>query len=131
MKRRAPHRGGSQMRAFIIKEWKQIFRDPLTLLILVAMPITEMLLFGFAMNMDVTDIRTVIIDHSADETGEQLAEALEGHATFLYRGMLADRRVAEEMMKAGALDLAHLVPATGSPSLHTRQPTTKPVMAVV
>lgn len=49
------------MRAFIIKEWKQIFRDPLTLLILVAMPITEMLLFGFAMNMDVTDIRLSLI----------------------------------------------------------------------
>ena len=119
------------MRAFIIKEWKQIFRDPLTLLILVAMPITEMLLFGFAMNMDVTDIRTIIIDHSADETGEQLAEALEGNATFLYRGMLADSREAEEMMKAGEIDLAIVVPEHFERDLFTGLPTTMQVIADV
>ena len=109
------------MRAFIIKEWKQIFRDPLTLLILIAMPITEMLLFGFAMNMDVTDIRTVIIDHSTDETGEQLAEALEGNATFLYR----------EMMKAGEIDLAIVVPEDFERDLLTGLPTSLQVIADV
>lgn len=119
------------MRAFIIKEWKQIFRDPLTLLILVAMPITEMLLFGFAMNMDVTDIRTVIIDHSTDETGEQLAEALEGNATFLYRGMLADSREAEQMMKAGEIDLAIVVPEHFERDLLTGLPTSLQVIADV
>lgn len=131
MKRRAPHRGGSQMRAFIIKEWKQIFRDPLTLLILVAMPITEMLLFGFAMNMDVTDIRTVIIDQSADQTGKQLAEALEGNTTFLYRGMLSDSGEAERMMKAGEIDLAIVVPEHFERDLITGLPTSLQVIADV
>ena len=131
MKRRAPHRGGSQMRAFIIKEWKQIFRDPLTLLILVAMPITEMLLFGFAMNMDVTDIRTVIIDHSTDETGKQLADALEGNTTFLYRGMLSDSGEAERMMKAGEIDLAIVVPEHFERDLITGLPTSLQVITDV
>lgn len=131
MKRRAPHRGGSQMRAFIIKEWKQIFRDPLTLLILVAMPITEMLLFGFAMNMDVTDIRTVIIDQSADQTGNQLAEALEGNTTFLYRGMLSDSGEAERMMKAGEIDLAIVVPEHFERDLITGLPTSLQVITDV
>ena len=131
MKRRAPHRGGSQMRAFIIKEWKQIFRDPLTLLILVAMPITEMLLFGFAMNMDVTDIRTVIIDQSADETGKQLADALEGNTTFVYRGMLSDSGEAERMMKAGEIDLAIVVPEHFERDLITGLPTSLQVITDV
>lgn len=131
MKRRVPYRGGSQMRAFIIKEWKQIFRDPLTLLILVAMPITEMLLFGFAMNMDVTDIRTVIIDQSADETGKQLADALEGNSTFLYRGMLSDSGEAEEMMKAGEIDLAIVVPEHFERDLITGLPTSLQVIVDV
>ena len=131
MKRRAPHRGGSQMRAFIIKEWKQIFRDPLTLLILVAMPITEMLLFGFAMNMDVTDIRTVIIDQSADETGKQLADALEGNSTFLYQGMLSDSGETERMMKAGEIDLAIVVPEHFERDLITGLPTSLQVIADV
>ncbi len=119
------------MRAFIIKEWKQIFRDPLTLLILVAMPITEMLLFGFAMNMDVTDIRTVIIDQSADQTGNQLADALEGNTTFLYRGMLSDSGEAERMMKAGEIDLAIVVPEHFERDLITGLPTSLQVIADV
>lgn len=119
------------MRAFIIKEWKQIFRDPLTLLILVAMPITEMLLFGFAMNMDVTDIRTVIIDQSADQTGKQLADALEGNTTFVYRGMLSDSGEAERMMKAGEIDLAIVVPEHFERDLITGQPTSLQVIADV
>lgn len=110
MGRRRPPFGRSQLSAFVVKEWKQIFRDPLTLLILLAMPITEMLLFGFAMNMDVTDVRTVVVDHSTDRTGETIADALEGNPTFIMSGLLHETNRAEQLMEEGEIDLAIIVP---------------------
>ncbi len=48
--------GAKQFRAFVSKEFIHIFRDPYTLLILLLMPVVELLLFGFALNMEVTRI---------------------------------------------------------------------------
>jgi ABC-2 type transport system permease protein len=57
----------SQFNAFVQKEFYHIFRDKRTLLIILGMPIVQMLLFGFAMNMEVTHIRTAVFDPSPDK----------------------------------------------------------------
>ncbi len=44
-------------KAFITKEFKQIYRDKRTLLVLFGMPIIQMLLFGFAIRNEVEDAR--------------------------------------------------------------------------
>lgn len=55
-----------QFAVFIRKEFIHILRDPYTLAILLLLPIVEMLLFGFALNMEATNIRTIIVDHAQD-----------------------------------------------------------------
>lgn len=123
--------GHSQFSAFVVKEWKQIFRDPLTLLILIAMPITEMLLFGFAMNMDVSDVRTVIVDQSTDRMGERLAEAVRGNGTFTYEGMVQDTHAAEMMMQSGKIDLAIVIPSGFEDQMARSIPTAIQIIADV
>lgn len=123
--------GRTQFSAFVVKEWKQIFRDPLTLLILIAMPITEMLLFGFAMNMDVSDVRTVIVDQSSDRVGERLAEAVRGSGTFLYEGTLYDTAVAEARLRASEIDLAIVIPSDFEDQMARGIPTSIQIIADV
>lgn len=123
--------GHTQFAAFVVKEWKQIFRDPLTLLILLAMPITEMLLFGFAMNMDVSDVRTVIVDLSADRAGERLAQAVRGNPTFTYEGTLYDTAEAEARLRASEVDLAIVLPADFEEQMARGIPTSIQIIADV
>ena len=47
--------------AFVIKEGRHILRDKRTMLILFAMPIVLMLLFGFAISTDVKNVRLVVV----------------------------------------------------------------------
>lgn len=52
---------------FIIKETRHILRDSRTVLILFGMPVTMILLFGFAISTDVKNVRTVVVTSSSDD----------------------------------------------------------------
>ena len=58
-----------QFLAFVKKEFYHIFRDRRTMLILLGMPIVQMLIFGFAINMEVQNIRIAIYEPQADKIG--------------------------------------------------------------
>ena len=59
-------------KAFIAKEFKQIYRDRRTLLVLFGMPVIQMLLFGFAIRNEVENARVMVLDTSRDEVTRQL-----------------------------------------------------------
>lgn len=47
--------------SFVKKEALHIVRDPRTMLIVLLMPVVQVLLFGFAMNTEVTDIEVAVV----------------------------------------------------------------------
>ena len=53
------------------KEFRQALRDPRMRMVLVMPPIIQLLVFGFAVNLDVDDVRTAWVDH--DRTAESRA----------------------------------------------------------
>ena len=53
-----------QLAVFIRKEFKQVFRDPRTLLIMFGLPIVQIILFGFALTSEVKNIDIMISDNS-------------------------------------------------------------------
>ncbi|HBF96322.1 MAG TPA: multidrug ABC transporter permease, partial [Porphyromonadaceae bacterium] len=55
-----------QFLSFVHKEFYHILRDGRTMLILLGMPVVQILLFGFAINMEVQHIRTVVFDPAQD-----------------------------------------------------------------
>lgn len=64
------------MRAMVIKEFRQLFRDKRTLGLLVGLPIILLVVFGYAANFDVSKIPTVVVGPQAVEGAAQL------HAPF-------------------------------------------------
>ena len=46
----------------IVKEFIQLFRDKITLAIVLAMPIAMLLIFGYALNTDIKHLHTVVFD---------------------------------------------------------------------
>ncbi len=62
-----------QFIAFVRKEFYHIFRDNRTLLVILGMPVVEILLFGFAINMEVQDIRVAVYDPPTPPTHSLMA----------------------------------------------------------
>lgn len=63
-----------QLIVFVQKEFYHIIRDPRTILILLAMPIVQIILFGFAISTEMKSARIVIVDPSKDIATQRTIE---------------------------------------------------------
>lgn len=95
-----------QFVAFIKKEYLHIFRDNRTLLVVLGMPMVLIILFGFAINMDVKDIRVAIYNPSPDPLTIDLAERIKNNSYYNFRGTINNIHRIEELMIRGEIDLA-------------------------
>src|SRR5690554_2190891 len=95
-----------QFIAFVRKEFRHIIRDNRTLLIIIGMPIVEILLFGFAINMEVQNITVAFYDPKTDAFTIGIAERIKQNSYFNYQGNMQSMEEMEEAMRKGKLDLA-------------------------
>ena len=68
------------------KEFVQIWRDPRSLGMAVAIPMLLLLLFGYALTLDVTDVPVVVWDQSASGVSRELISRFAGSRYFSVRG---------------------------------------------
>lgn len=75
-------------RVLIQKEMRQLFRDPKTKRIIFAAPIIQLLLFGYAVNTDVRNVATVVVDQDRTAESRLLQETLtaSGYFRIVERG---------------------------------------------
>src|SRR5690554_2359958 len=66
----------------IIKEFKHIIRDYRTLLILFILPMLMMVLFGYAMTLEIPDIRISVDDHDNSPASRHLISGFQGSNFF-------------------------------------------------
>ena len=95
-----------QFIAFVNKEFRHIIRDNRTLLIIIGMPIVEILLFGFAINMEVQNITVAFYDPSPDAITTGITERIKENSYFNNQGNMQSMEDMEEAMQKGDLDLA-------------------------
>ncbi|SHE80098.1 ABC-2 type transport system permease protein [Fodinibius roseus] len=91
-------------KAFITKEFKQIYRDRRTLLVLFGMPIIQMLLFGFAIRNEVQNARVMVLDSSRDEVTRQLVNKIDASNYFSVAGEIQDINNIEAIFQQGEID---------------------------
>lgn len=96
--------------AFIIKESRHILRDVRTMLILFAMPVMLMLIFGFAISTDVKDVRAVVVCSSQDHQTARLVQALGQSEYFDLVQTVPTPQAAERLMRDQRADLAIVFP---------------------
>ena len=71
-----------RVRVLIQKEMRQLFRDPKTKRIMFAAPIIQLLLFGYAVNTDVRNVATVVVDQDHTAESRLLQETLTASGYF-------------------------------------------------
>ena len=74
--------------AMFIKELRHIVRDPRGLMMALALPLFQLLLFGYALNLDVDRIATVIYDGDRSPASRELIEAFEGSRFFQVQAIV-------------------------------------------
>lgn len=91
-------------KGFVIKEFKQIYRDKRTLLVLFGMPVIMMLLFGYAIRNELENAKFAVLDPSRDEVSRELVRKIDASPYFSFSGQLNNESEIEELFKRGKVD---------------------------
>lgn len=113
-----------RLRALLIKEFLQMGRDRLTFAMMIAMPIVQLLLFGFAINTDVKHLPTIVFDQSLQQDGRDLVSALESSEYFNMKYIAKNFDEVQGHIESGEAKVGIIIPPTFSEDLkHGRSAT--------
>jgi ABC-2 type transport system permease protein len=94
-----------------LKEFRQISRDRLSLLILMFIPAFFLLLYGYALNFDVQHIRLAVEDSDRTTTSRNLMSAFVNSGYFDLVAVVASDRDYEQLIDRGDVRAALVIPA--------------------
>ena len=97
--------------AMIAKELAQLRRDRLTFAMIVGIPTVQLLLFGYAINMDVRGLDAVVVDESRTSGSRALVQELAHTQVVTVRHHDATPAQAIERIRRGEASVALVVPA--------------------
>lgn len=66
----------------VVKELRQLFRDPKTKRVIFVSPILQLILFGYAVNTDVRNVSLALVDHDRTAESRQLVDAFTASGYF-------------------------------------------------
>ena len=95
--------------ALIRKEFLQTLRDRRMMAVLLAVPCIQLVMFGYAANLEINHIDTMAVDLDHTEQSRALLSGLEADGTFRMRAT-SDVAVAERALREGTASLAVVVP---------------------
>jgi ABC-2 type transport system permease protein len=91
------------------KEWSQTLRDRRMLATLIVSPVLQLVVFGYAINLDVDRIPTVVCDEDRTPASRDLTQAFFADRTFQRRADVLDPSQAEDALETGAAAAALVV----------------------
>lgn len=103
----SPFRGSGGL---IIKEFYHIIRDKRTLFILLAMPIVQILIFGFALTNEVKNSSIAIFDQAKDNASKELIQELDASNYFSIRKSINSYKEIEAEFKKGTIKMVVVFP---------------------
>lgn len=97
-------------RAMARKELKHIMRDPRSLFMALAQPLLLLLLFGFALSLDVDRIPTLVYDANRSAKSRELIQCFQGSRFFEIRGFVDNHRDIERAIDRGRTLMGIVIP---------------------
>jgi ABC-2 type transport system permease protein len=113
-----------RLRALIRKEFNQIRRDRRLAVSLIVPPIAQILLFGFALDSTVSNLRLGILDESKTPESRELSATFTESKSFKFGGYFFDGKSLEEAISRGKLDAGLVIPYDFARDLHRGRTTT-------
>lgn len=91
---------------FVRKEFKQIFRDGRTMLILLVMPVVLVVLFGYAITTEVKDTRVAVFDMSKSQKSQLIIQKLDANKYFHTEAVVDSYDELQTVFRSGKIDMA-------------------------
>jgi ABC-2 type transport system permease protein len=105
------------------KELRQLRRDRMTLAMMIALPVMQLLLFGYAINTDVRHIPTIVYDSDRSAASRDLYRSLEATGFYDVIGEVGDYDEIERALRSGRAKVALVVPARYASDVKSGRPT--------
>jgi ABC-2 type transport system permease protein len=95
---------------FVRKEFLHVWRDGRTLFILFAMPLAQILIFGFALTNEVKNSHIGILDNSRQDASRAIINRLEASRYFEVERSLSSNQEIEAAFQTGKIKVAIVFP---------------------
>jgi ABC-2 type transport system permease protein len=100
----------SRIIPIIRKEFIHIRRDFRTLIIIFVMPVVQLLMFGYAINMEIQNIDLAVIDHSQSPASRDLVRAFQGSRFFTVRNFDGGEALAGALFQTRQARIVLIIP---------------------
>jgi len=96
--------------AIMAKEFVQMRRDRLTFAMMVAIPIMQLILFGYAINSDPRSLPTAVLAADNSVFSRSIVRGMENSGYFRIVGGIADEAQAERLLAQGEVQFVVTIP---------------------
>ena len=93
------------------KERRQLLRDPRTRMIVFVAPIVQLIVFGYAVNTDIRDVATVVVDHDVTPDSRRLMDAFTASGRFHVVSRGTRSAAIDEALERGGAVVGLEIPA--------------------
>lgn len=113
-------------RPFVIahKELLQLRRDRMTIGMMVALPVMQLLLFGYAINTDVRNVPTIVYDQDQSAASRDLARSLVSTGFYDIEGEARSYAEVDLALRSSSARVALIIPPDYAADLVAATPTT-------
>ena len=99
------------------KEMRQLVRDRTTMAMIVGIPAIQLVLFGYAINLDVRGVSTAVVDRARSSASRKLLGEIEATQTFRIRARADSEAELVRMLERSAIGAGKEVAAGACPRL--------------
>jgi len=99
-----------RIRRMVAKELRQLLRDPMSKRMIFGAPVIQLLLFGYAVNTDVRDVATFLVDHDRTAASRAFVDAFTASGYFRVIGRSDDPRALGRALDEGRAKVGLQVP---------------------
>lgn len=96
--------------AIVLKELRQLRRDRLTFAMIVGIPIMQLVLFGFAINMDVRDLNAAVLDQAQTARSREAIAEIGSSQVLNLRYHLSTPEQINTLLRDGRISAALVIP---------------------
>jgi ABC-2 type transport system permease protein len=116
------------VRAIVRKEIYHLLRDFRSLYLAFALPLLLILLFGYALSLDVEHIETVVVDHDRTDMSRDFIRRLGASPYFRIAAQLPDARAVTQELDHGRTTLAVIIPPGWTADLRSDRETSLQIL---
>ncbi|HEX7112654.1 MAG TPA: ABC transporter permease, partial [Mizugakiibacter sp.] len=96
--------------AIVVKELRQLRRDRLTFAMIVGIPTMQLLLFGYAINLDVRHLDAAVLDQAHTRNARELVAELAQSQVFDFHYQLDSPEQIDALLREGRISAALVIP---------------------